>query len=289
MGDIDKNKESANSKSLENYKKQVQNNYKENQYNKRQIKDNPSDKKYTTSKGMGGKILLLALAGALVMRGVEIYNEYKEEIKQIEWTNQNQSTRKAIKLKENRVENRIKEAEEDFLKRYLDEYNKIQNTEYMVEDVSILAEYNESGNVYSVNDKIITPGKDEEMTRKKLSKFGEVEIISGYDRILQIVYKDEYGKKEILSTINADRLDSIYSGLQIEDLENGKKLVELEYIVTLNEEMIRTIIDIEYGKDNENLNYLEEKVNKYNELKIEKDNKNRRTLEKEDIENELGN
>lgn len=242
----------------------------------RNIKNKPSKTKWKTKLAIG------LVAGLVAIGAIAAHQKGNEEQPQKPKTEQ--TTVIPNESEEEKIENEIKEIKQDFLERYLKSYNEKYNMDYKASDAEICANYLNAGYVYKVNGNLVTPGKNPDITKDKLSKIGDVEIEYGHDRIIQIIVHVNEDELKVLGTYDKDTLVSMYSGIQLEDLGNkvlDNKVLELEEVVGISKEMGKTMGGIVFGEGNETLNSLQDRMKKYKEAAEVRD-ENRTSIEKED-------
>lgn len=108
----------------------------------------------------------------------------------------------------------VDEVEEDFVKKYLDLYNEEYGTNY--KSAEMLVKSLKDGAVYKLDDgRIVTRGPKPYETEEKLKEIGNFEIINGHNKVVQVI-----ADGKVLGTYDLSTGEFIYSGNQMEDLEN---------------------------------------------------------------------
>ena len=231
--------------------------------NRRKVKNQPSNKKYTPAKGMNKKIAAAMLAVGLTVLGMAAC---KPENKTND-VNQNSTITYTVTLnQEEKLETSVKKAENDFLTRYLKAYNKENDTDYMPYEAELVTNSIEEGVVYVVDDKLVTFGQYPALVKQELSKYGNVKTEDGHDKVMQILINRE-DDIIVLGTYDSKTLQAIHSGTQIDNLDNlDENLFELEDL-GISKELSKSICELSAAKGVETEQSIKQRINKYNKAK----------------------
>lgn len=223
--------------------------------NRRKIKNQPSNKKYTPTKGMNKKIAAILAMGVLGLGLVACKEPDKKEV-----VNQPSTiTYSSTLTGEEKLENLVKKAEQDFLKKYLEAYNKEYETDYMSYEAKLCTNSIKEGVVYVVDGKLVTPGSYPELVKQQLSEYGTVTSEDGHDKVMQILVKRD-NDTIVLGTYDQD-LNAMYSGT---DLSNfGLKLPKLTEI-GIDEKTTKRMFELEHAKGVESEDSIQMRLDKYN-------------------------
>lgn len=222
--------------------------------NKRNVKNRPSRTRFNVRVAAGLAAGLLAIGGLAAC---------KEEDKTKNVNQPSTVTYSSTLTGEEKLENSVRKAEQDFLKRYLEGYNKENNTDYMAYEAELVTNSLNQGIVYVVDDKLVTCGRFPELVKTELSKYGNVTTEDGHDKVMQILINREEDTI-VLGTYDSKTLEAMYSGTQIDDLDNlNDKLFELEDL-GISEELSEAMAELSAAKGNESEDSIKQRVDKYN-------------------------
>lgn len=217
---------------------------------KRDIKNKPSRKRFNVRVAAG-------LAAGLVALGMVGCKNDKETPK----TNQSAPITYSSTLTEERLEDAVEKAEQDFLKTYIEAYNKEFGTEYRTWETELVVNSIRDGVVYSVDGIEVTPGAYPALLKNALEEYGTVTTADCKD-VFQILTVDG----EILGTYNTNNLKAMHSGTQIVNSKNFDFYAERAEFKKLgiNKEQVNAIIKLVDGKNQESKESIQMRVNEYN-------------------------
>lgn len=239
----------ANNLHCDEYKGKVQEKNTQNTKNKkRNLKNKPSKGKWL------GRIAIAV--ASLTLLAILIDNARKDN--QIEPTTQIPTTEFAEKV-EDKIDT-IREVEEDFVKDYLEAYNKKNGTNYKSGEMLITAL--RDGAVYKLEDgRIVTRGSKPYETENKLGQLGSYEMINGYDNVVQII-----SEGRTLGTYNLSTGEFIYTGNQLEDVTNTEFDEPTLEDLGINQEKLKAAARVKLAKNVEDNISIENRIEYYNEV-----------------------
>ena len=207
----------------------------------KRIIQHPSDK----SKAIGAGLLAaatIATAGISIHALAKFIDEKNNKTNVTEKDNQEYVHKPFNSLEDDKI-NTVEDVKKDFLNRYLQAYNKMYKTNYNIYNTLINISLPADGYVFKVNDKLVTRGNNPEVTRSALDKMGNVETEKGHTTLVQII--SSVGDEMIvLGTYDKNSGEFIYSGMQMEDLQNEEFIVPELDKLEINNELMKNVSDV---------------------------------------------
>lgn len=154
----------------------------------------------------------------------------------------------------------VKKAEQDFLTKYLEAYNKQYNTNYKTFESEICRNSIQEGLVFKVDDKLVTPGKNPAAVKSELLNHGKVTTEDGHDKVVQILVKRD-DKTIVLGTYDAYTLEAMYTGTDLSNFDS--KLPEFKNL-GIDKEKVKAFMELELAKGVEDSKSIEIRLDKYN-------------------------
>lgn len=218
--------------------------------NKRKIKNEPNkSKKWNVrlAAGLAAGLVALGLTGCKDTKEISNPNET------------NTFTYSQSLTEEEKLENAIKKAEQDYLKIYIEKYNKEYGTEYATWEAEIVTNSIEEGIVYKVGEKSITRGISPALVKQELSKYGTVNTVDGYDKVMQVLVDNK-----VLGTYSENQ-EAIISGTQVfdEKFDFNEKILGLKEL-GIDEELSNAMLKLSAGKGVEDERSLQMRVDEFN-------------------------
>lgn len=156
----------------------------------------------------------------------------------------------------------IEEVKQHFIKTYIEKYNEKFGTNYIQYEADMYVNSLEEGKVYEVDGKQVTRGSKPEQTKQELEKLGSVEMVEldgRTDKVVQVVVD---GK--ILGTYNVETGKFIYSGNQLEDIQDTDfEAPELENI-GIDSNLAKRASEVLQAEDVESKTSIQARINLYN-------------------------
>lgn len=255
-------REYANTSSTEEFKGKVENDYTKEILNKMQKrKEEQRRLKKASIKRWGAGILATAILAGIVA-GVRAAKE--NETKPIE-TMPTEYTENINAISEEI--STIQGVKDDFVEKYLEAYNEKYATQY--KDGIFVVKPLKEGAVYQMADgRIVTRGSKPYETEDALKKIGNFEMINNqykYDSVFQVIATN--GK--VLGTYSTTTGEFIYSGNQIEDLENSKfEKTELESL-GINPDKAKRAAEVVKANGVEGKDSINARIKSYNKTPFE--------------------
>lgn len=223
----------------------VKEDYKSRNTRKRELKNKPSSIRWKA--GIAAVIMLGSIIAA------KSCNMEKENIEPITSYSDTTKTQEV----ENRIDT-INEVSDDFEKQYLDAYNQKYGTNYT--DADFITKNLRGTSIYQLADgRKVTRGNLPYETKEVLNKIGEYASIEMHSDIAQIVASN--GK--ILGSYNIATGEFIYSGNQLEDLEEDFDVPTLESL-GISPEKLKLASEVKLAKGVESKESIGQRIADYN-------------------------
>ena len=248
----------ANRISPEQYKRLIEQNL-QSQQRQDQPKRTITGKRTLSKKGkilIAGGLATLVLAGAVIANHV---NEGRTPSEPIATTSQSEQEKIDTVL----------EVKQDFIQKYLQEYNRVYGTDYATADLYVKSL--EDGAVFEVQDQHITRGNHPDQTRKFLEEnIGDVKVVQGYNEVAQIVITTG-AKDVILGTYHAGTGEFLYSGNQLEDLQDQKVEKPTLDKLGIPNSRLTSAVAVVLASQREQKPSIDQRIDHYNEVIADKE------------------